>query len=178
MGYAFTYPLFKYIGACRVGTYTHYPTISADMLKHVYKRIVSHNNHRIIARNPFFSAAKIVYYKIFAMIYGWTGRCADTVIVNSSWTEDHINSIWQCPLKTHRVYPPCDVGHLTKLPLLEDDQKGEFIKIISIAQFRPEKGHALMLRSMYELRSILREEVWEKVNKLDDLSLRSITTLY
>lgn len=68
MGYAFTYPLFKYVGGCRVGTYTHYPTISTDMLRHVYKRTVSHNNRRIIARNPLFSAAKIIYYKIFAVV--------------------------------------------------------------------------------------------------------------
>lgn len=68
MGYAFTYPLFKYIGGCRVGCYTHYPTISTDMLKHVYRRVVSHNNRRIIARNPFLSAAKIAYYKLFAAV--------------------------------------------------------------------------------------------------------------
>lgn len=68
MGYAFTYPLFKYIGGCEVGSYTHYPTISTDMLKHVYRRIISHNNHRIIARNPFLSAAKITYYKLFALV--------------------------------------------------------------------------------------------------------------
>lgn len=85
-------------------------------------------------------------------------------MVNSSWTEDHINSIWKCPLKTHRVYPPCIVEHLTELPLLTDEEKGDCIRIISVAQFRPEKNHPLMLRSMFELRSILQEEVWEKVS--------------
>lgn len=68
MGYAFTYPLFKYIGCCRVGSYTHYPTISTDMLKHVYRRVISHNNRRIIASNPFFSMAKIIYYRLFAIV--------------------------------------------------------------------------------------------------------------
>lgn len=68
MGYAFTYPLFKYIGGCRVGSYTHYPTISSDMLKYVYKRVIAHNNRRIIARNPFFSGAKFLYYKLFARV--------------------------------------------------------------------------------------------------------------
>lgn len=68
MGYAFTYPLFKYIGGCQVGSYTHYPTISTDMLRYVYKRIVAHNNRRIIARNPFLSGAKILYYKLFAHV--------------------------------------------------------------------------------------------------------------
>lgn len=85
-------------------------------------------------------------------------------MVNSSWTEDHINSIWKCPLKTHRVYPPCDVDHLTSLPLLSDKKKDGVIRIVAVAQFRPEKNHPLMLRAMFELRSILKEEVWEKVS--------------
>ncbi|XP_054001885.1 GDP-Man:Man(3)GlcNAc(2)-PP-Dol alpha-1,2-mannosyltransferase [Hylaeus anthracinus] len=163
MGYAFTYPLFRYIGGCRVATYTHYPTISTDMLRHIYRRVVSHNNRRVIARNPFLSAAKIVYYKLFAFLYGWVGSCAEIIMVNSSWTEEHINAIWKCPLKTHRIYPPCDVKHLTELPLLSDDEKCDKIRIVSVAQFRPEKNHPLMLRIMYELRSIVKEETWEKI---------------
>ncbi|XP_076277938.1 ALG11 alpha-1,2-mannosyltransferase isoform X3 [Lasioglossum baleicum] len=163
MGYAFTYPLFRYIGGCRVATYTHYPTISTDMLRHVYRRVISHNNRRIIARNPFLSAAKIAYYKLFAFIYGWAGSTAEIIMVNSSWTEDHINAIWKCPLKTHRIYPPCDVKHLTELKLLSEDEKSDNIRIVSVAQFRPEKNHPLMLRAMYELRSIIKEEVWDKI---------------
>ncbi|XP_011701399.1 PREDICTED: GDP-Man:Man(3)GlcNAc(2)-PP-Dol alpha-1,2-mannosyltransferase isoform X1 [Wasmannia auropunctata] len=163
MGYAFTYPLFKYIGGCRVGSYTHYPTISTDMLKYVYKRIATFNNRRAIARNPFFSGAKFLYYKLFGRLYGLVGSCAEIVMVNSSWTEDHINRIWKCPLKTHRLYPPCNVEHLTELPFLSDEEKGDYIRIVAIAQFRPEKNHPLMLRAMFELRSIIEEEVWEKV---------------
>ncbi|XP_076240649.1 ALG11 alpha-1,2-mannosyltransferase [Calliopsis andreniformis] len=164
MGYAFTYPLFRYIGGCRVASYTHYPTISTDMLRHVYRRVISHNNRRVIARNPFLSAAKITYYKLFAFMYGWAGSSAEIIMVNSSWTEDHINAIWKCPLKTHRIYPPCDVKHLTELPLLNDDERSsDDIRIVSVAQFRPEKNHPLMLRAMYELRSIVKEEIWEKI---------------
>ncbi|KAK0072771.1 hypothetical protein PV326_014127, partial [Microctonus aethiopoides] len=138
MGYAFTYPLFKYIGGCEVGSYTHYPTISTDMLKHVYRRIISHNNHRIIARNPFLSAAKITYYKLFASMDGW----ADVRIL---------------------VYPPCDIERLVDLPLLHDEDKGDLIRIVSVAQFRPEKNHPLMLRAMFELREILKNEsLWNR----------------
>lgn len=97
-------------------------------------------------------------------LYGLVGSCAETVMVNSSWTEDHINSIWKCPLKTHRVYPPCSVEHLIKLPFLSDEEKGGCIRIVAIAQFRPEKNHPLMLRAMFELRSILKEEIWERVS--------------
>ncbi|KAK9297536.1 hypothetical protein QLX08_008773 [Tetragonisca angustula] len=162
MGYAFTYPLFRYIGGCRVATYTHYPTISTDMLRHVYRRTVSHNNSRAIARNPFLSAAKLVYYKLFGLIYGWVGSRAEIIMVNSSWTEEHINAIWKCPLRTHKIYPPCNVKHLTSLPLLDDDEKCKNIRILSVAQFRPEKNHPLMLKAMYELRSIVQEDIWEK----------------
>lgn len=85
-------------------------------------------------------------------------------MVNSSWTEDHINSIWKCPLKTYRVYPPCDVEHLTKLSLLSAEEKNGIIKIVSVGQFRPEKDHPLQLRALYVLRSIVSEDLWEKVN--------------
>ncbi|KAF7988180.1 hypothetical protein HCN44_007674 [Aphidius gifuensis] len=163
MGYAFTYPLFKYIGGCSIGSYTHYPTISTDMLRHVYRRVESHNNHRTIARNPFLSGAKILYYHLFAILYGLMGSCADIIMVNSSWTEEHINAIWKCPLKTHRVYPPCDIVRLVNLPLLSNAEKGGVIRIISVAQFRPEKNHQLMIRIMYELRSIIKDDLWKNI---------------
>lgn len=163
MGYAFTYPLFKYIGGSKVASYTHYPTISVEMLQYVYRRVIRHNNRRVIARNPFLTASKMTYYKIFAFLYGRVGRAADIVMVNSSWTEDHINSIWTCPLKTHRIYPPCDIEKLVKLPLVTDEEKGDIVRIVSVAQFRPEKNHPLMLRAMYELRSILGEDAWKKI---------------
>lgn len=163
MGYAFTYPLFRYIGGCRIATYTHYPTISTDMMRHVYKRTISHTNKRIIARNPFLSAAKLAYYKLFGFIYGWVGSRAEIIMVNSSWTEEHINSIWKCPLRTHKIFPPCDVKQLTSLPILSDEEKCNSIRIVSIAQFRPEKNHPLMLRAMYELRSIVKEDVWDRI---------------
>lgn len=38
MGYAFTLPLFRYLGGCSVASYVHYPTISTDMLSVVRER--------------------------------------------------------------------------------------------------------------------------------------------
>lgn len=38
MGYAFTLPLFRFLGGCSVGSYVHYPTISTDMLSVVRER--------------------------------------------------------------------------------------------------------------------------------------------
>lgn len=38
MGYAFTLPIFRYLGGCKVASYVHYPTVSTDMLSVVRER--------------------------------------------------------------------------------------------------------------------------------------------
>lgn len=48
-GYAFTYPIARLFG-CRVICYTHYPTISVDMLSRVRQRTSLYNNDDFIAR--------------------------------------------------------------------------------------------------------------------------------
>lgn len=166
MGYAFTLPLFKYIGQCKVGCYVHYPTISIDMLKRVKSRMHAHNNRSIVAKNPFLSWIKLTYYRIFAKTYGWVGRCADTIMVNSSWTENHILSLWDCPFKTHRVYPPCEVSQFARLQHI-DPVDGKIV-IMSLGQFRPEKDHPMQLQAMYELRTMLNqnEKLWNRVKHI------------
>jgi len=37
-GYAFTLPIFRYLGGCSVASYVHYPTITTDMLSVVSER--------------------------------------------------------------------------------------------------------------------------------------------
>lgn len=83
-------------------------------------------------------------------------------MVNSSWTENHINSLWNVPFKTHRVYPPCEVEHLKNLQSTAMDDK---IIILSVGQFRPEKDHPLQLLALYELRTLLAkdETLWKKI---------------
>ncbi|KAL4715406.1 hypothetical protein ACJJTC_015177 [Scirpophaga incertulas] len=162
-GFAFTYPIFRYLAQCPVGCYTHYPVITAAMMRRVKHRIVSYNNSSIIARNPLFTWFKLVYYKIFGWLYGVTGRCADVVMVNGSWTQDHINDLWKIPFNTHRVFPPCEVSELKQLCSLVTE--ADPIVILSVAQFRPEKDHPLMLQAMYELRNLLikNELLWNKI---------------
>ncbi|KAJ9589442.1 hypothetical protein L9F63_017345 [Diploptera punctata] len=160
MGYAFTMPLFKMIGNSKVACYVHYPIITTDMLRRVSGQIAANNNRPSVARSPFLTAGKILYYRLFSWIYGWVGRCADIVMVNSSWTEDHINELWLCPLKTHRVYPPCDVEDLKQMPLSSEASN---LQNVSVGQFRPEKDHPLQLRAMYELRQLVSEEMWDKI---------------
>lgn len=77
-------------------------------------------------------------------------------------------------MRTYRVFPPCDVKHLTDLPLIDNEETSNNMRIVSVGQFRPEKNHGLMLRSLFELRSIIDEKVWEKVQIPQDVSFRRI----
>ncbi|XP_023732043.1 GDP-Man:Man(3)GlcNAc(2)-PP-Dol alpha-1,2-mannosyltransferase [Lactuca sativa] len=142
-GYAFTYPLARLFG-CKVICYTHYPTISLDMLSRVHSRSSMYNNDAIVAKSVLLSQLKVVYYKFFSWMYGFVGSCANLAMVNSSWTQSHIEKLWRIPNRTKRVYPPCDTTGLQELPLERETTPP---KIISVAQFRPEKAHAVQLQA-------------------------------
>ena len=91
------------------------------------------------------SNLKKVYYVVLTYLYsfcGWMG--ADQIATNSSWTNNHILQLWMRPKCTKIVYPPVDTDDLIA-------KTGDLSKIrdnlmISFAQFRPEKDHALQLR--------------------------------
>ncbi|KAG8226387.1 hypothetical protein J437_LFUL011924 [Ladona fulva] len=162
-GHAFTLPLFRYLGGCEhVGCYVHYPTITSEMLRRVSSRVSAHNNRPAVARSPFLTAGKLLYYRLFAQLYSMAGGAAHIVMVNSSWTEDHLNRLWNIPLLTHRIYPPCDVDDLKALSL-ERKSKSPYIRIVSVGQFRPEKDHPLQLRTMYQLRQMMSDDIWNRI---------------
>ncbi|XP_068719555.1 GDP-Man:Man(3)GlcNAc(2)-PP-Dol alpha-1,2-mannosyltransferase-like [Montipora capricornis] len=158
MGYAFTLPLFRYLGGCQVGCYVHYPTISTDMLSRVGKKTASYNNASFITNSRMLSAVKLVYYYLFAVMYGLAGCCAQVVMVNSTWTYGHIASLWGKKEQTSIVYPPCDTKAFMELPINidsiddDDDDDNDNIthSIVSVGQFRPEKDHPLQLRSFFQ----------------------------
>jgi len=151
MGYAFTLPLFKYFGGCKVGSYVHYPTISTDMLEKVNQGNTDFNNAAYISKSLVLSKIKLFYYHMFAYIYGMCGQCSDSVMVNSTWTLNHINHIWKIPTKTSIVYPPCDTKSLLELTIdAEESYKKIPNQIISVAQFRPEKNHLLQLQVFHK----------------------------
>ncbi|XP_033114022.1 GDP-Man:Man(3)GlcNAc(2)-PP-Dol alpha-1,2-mannosyltransferase-like [Anneissia japonica] len=161
MGYAFTIPLFKYIGSCRTGSYVHYPTISTDMLNRVAERKAAHNNPSFVARNPVLSRLKIIYYRLFAYVYGVMGARNEVIMVNSSWTEGHILDIWRCPQTTSIVFPPCDTSAFLEIPLRNDAPCEH--SIVSIAQFRPEKDHQLQIRAFHELLQIYSNDAYRNL---------------
>ncbi|MCO5546776.1 hypothetical protein L7F22_000212 [Adiantum nelumboides] len=146
-GYAFTYPLARALG-CKVVSYTHYPTISSDMLTRVLGRTTAFNNNLVIAQRQLLSFLKAVYYIFMMFSYGLAGRCVHLTMVNSSWTHGHIEKLWRVPKRIKRVYPPCDTRTLQTLPL---KRKSDGMYFISVAQFRPEKGHGMQLEAFASL---------------------------
>ena len=67
-GYAFTFPLFKMFGKCKVGCYIHYPTISTDMLSQVKSRTATYNNKSRISNSWLLSYLKLRYYKVILKV--------------------------------------------------------------------------------------------------------------
>eukprot|EP01065_Artemidia_motanka_P035113 TRINITY_DN43024_c0_g1_i1.p1 TRINITY_DN43024_c0_g1~~TRINITY_DN43024_c0_g1_i1.p1 ORF type:complete len:487 (+),score=44.03 TRINITY_DN43024_c0_g1_i1:53-1462(+) len=148
MGYAFSYPVAKYLGGCLVACYTHYPVVSSDMLQAISSRRESHNNPQWVARSAIITRTKILYYRLFGVLYGLAGRCADVVMVNSTWTQGHIANVWKIPTDAAKiVYPPCDCKALLALPAGRERSS-----IVSVAQFRPEKDHRMQIRAFALLR--------------------------
>ncbi|KAJ6247744.1 GDP-Man:Man(3)GlcNAc(2)-PP-Dol alpha-1,2-mannosyltransferase [Anaeramoeba flamelloides] len=109
-GHAFTFPIAKLLGIKKVGCYVHYPTISTDMLSRVQKQSNLYNNSGLVAKSKIFSTLKLVYYKLFALCYRFTGKFADLVITNGTWTQNHIIQLWGSDDKRpiRKIYPPCD----------------------------------------------------------------------
>ncbi|GAA5867497.1 hypothetical protein JCM8547_007526 [Rhodosporidiobolus lusitaniae] len=176
MGYAFAYPLIKYLcPGVPMGSYTHYPTISTDMLRRIRLRQAGHTNPSRVARSWLLSNLKLGYYTLFASLYSWSLSRADVIMVNSTWTHRHVASLLSLPpppspastsppslssspptsSKVRTVYPPCDTSSLSFLPLsrptLSDSPSSEKVTILSLAQFRPEKEHPTQLLALSKL---------------------------
>ena len=142
-GLAFCFPLLRVAGVRRLGAYVHYPIISSDMLAAVSSRRAAHNNAGRLAGSAVGTALKLVYYHLLTAAYRLAGRCAHVVVANGSWTAGHLTRLWGGAPAV--VFPPCDTRALEALPLLP--QGGRQALVLSLAQFRPEKDHALQLRA-------------------------------
>eukprot|EP01100_Stratorugosa_tubuloviscum_P007662 TRINITY_DN3167_c1_g1_i1.p1 TRINITY_DN3167_c1_g1~~TRINITY_DN3167_c1_g1_i1.p1 ORF type:complete len:328 (+),score=95.87 TRINITY_DN3167_c1_g1_i1:598-1581(+) len=164
MGYSFVYPVFSLFGWCNVSCYVHYPTISSDMLSSVITGKHAVHNRRF-SSNKFLSWLKIIYYKLFAKTYGFFGSFSKIIMVNSKWTGNHIAEIWNKKIiqfdeisRTSKntisiVYPPCNTLNLNQINI-DNPRSLEIPIIISVAQFRPEKNHALQLRAFSKLQQM------------------------
>ncbi|KAF8817058.1 mannosyltransferase [Phlegmacium glaucopus] len=171
MGYAFTFHVVALLGRIPIGAYVHYPTISNEMLARVKSRQKWHTNTDDISSSTTLSRAKLLYYRLFMYYYALSLRTASFLMVNSSWTKNHVDSILQhsdvlldamhmltplffikffalrnAPQTAKLVYPPCDTREMAKFSLTNRERI-----ILSVAQFRPEKDHAMQLRVFHRL---------------------------
>ncbi|KAM1655414.1 hypothetical protein ACFX1Q_008297 [Malus domestica] len=65
-------------------------------------------------------------------------------MVNSSWTQSHIEKLCNFLTRSKRVYPPCDTYRLQALSL---EKPAEPAKFIYVAQFQPKKALGLQLEA-------------------------------
>lgn len=136
-GCAFTFVVARWMHpACWIVAYVHYPTISTDMMRWEWQQ-----NNRSLPK----AILKLLYYWGFTLLYGLVGSLADLVMVNSTWTYNHIARLWR--FSNHQiaiVYPPCRV-------LEEKIDTKRQPTIVSIGQFRPEKNHKLQIEAVATL---------------------------
>lgn len=145
VGVPFVYPLLRVLAGCAVLSYTHYPVISSAMTQRVRSGEVSHNNAATVARNPVLRCAKVVYYEAFTLLYRCMGWFPHVVLTNSSWTQNHIQSLFW-PRMCTRLYAPCDV---TRFAAASQPPRQRNNRIVSVGQFRPEKNHLLQLEAFH-----------------------------
>ncbi|KAF8955260.1 mannosyltransferase [Flammula alnicola] len=171
MGYAFTFHVVSQLGRIPIGAYVHYPTISTDMLARVKSRKKWHTNADEISSSAILSHLKLLYYRLFMYYYVLSLRTSSFVMVNSSWTKNHVDSILQysdilmdalhmvpplvaiklftsrnAPSTARIVYPPCDTREMASFPLMPRHRI-----VLSVAQFRPEKDHRAQLIAFHRL---------------------------
>eukprot|EP00908_Phaeocystis_cordata_P000647 Transcript_10709.p2 GENE.Transcript_10709~~Transcript_10709.p2 ORF type:complete len:489 (-),score=208.95 Transcript_10709:78-1499(-) len=141
-GLAYCFPVVRAAGVRHLGCYVHYPIVQSDMLGAVASRQAAHNNAAFFARSAVRSAVKLAYYRALLALYSLAGSLAHTVMANGSWTAAHLRALWR-GLPVAVVFPPCDTAALQALPLLPRTPG----LVLSVAQFRPEKDHALQLQA-------------------------------
>ncbi|KAL0227396.1 hypothetical protein P9112_014720 [Eukaryota sp. TZLM1-RC] len=139
MGSAFTYPLFRVFGGSNVACYVHYPIITSEMVTRIKSRRQLYNNRNWVANSKLLTLIKILYYRLFSFFYLFVSKFTSVVMVNSTWTYNHITQLWNRD-DVLIVYPPCDTRAMKRLPLAPRENV-----VVAVAQFRPEKNHFLML---------------------------------
>ncbi|OXB44568.1 hypothetical protein B1J92_D01122g [Nakaseomyces glabratus] len=137
MGYPFGYPVVRWLAGLPVMTYTHYPVISSDMIH----KIEIENQKQPSKKGTL----KLIYWKLFMKWYQYVGKFVDVAITNSTWTGNHIRSIWK-RVKVKVMYPPCSTEKLVKnsSPTAYETRQNQ---AVLIAQFRPEKRHKLVIQA-------------------------------
>lgn len=146
IGCSFSYPAF-FLSGSRIIAYVHYPFISVDMISRVESGAQMYNNSNAISKNVILTRLKIEYYRFILRAYKLCGLFIERAMVNSRWTEAHMKKTWPSS-RISLVYPPCDIDSFVSPTTTKRN-----MQIVSLAQFRPEKGHALQLEALSKMKS-------------------------
>ena len=72
-GLAFTYPIVKAFAGSKILSYTHYPTISTDMLQRVREKRTQYNNDAMISNSTTISTIKLMYiFVVLSFSYSYS----------------------------------------------------------------------------------------------------------
>ena len=119
----------------------------------MFTRVSSRSSHltnsTMISRSLFLTHFKLLYYRVFSLSYRFSLSRASLIWVNSTWTKNHLISLLGESDRIRLLYPPCDTTSLISLPLTGAQRDSH--KILSLAQFRPEKLHSLQLCTLSHL---------------------------
>jgi alpha-1,2-mannosyltransferase len=139
-GLPFTYSILSLFGRTEVNAYVHYPFISNDMINDVKTGAQGVHSRGAFSKFKIFRGIKVYYYYLILLFYRFNGFFLKFAFCNSTWTYNHIKSIWK-NTKLEILYPPCSTT------LYESKQTNHMRKniIVSFAQFRPEKNHKLQI---------------------------------
>lgn len=108
-GLAFTYPIVKIFTSSQVMSYTHYPTISTDMLQRVRNRCTQFNNDVHISNSLFLSLAKQMLPYLLSFILVTTTFSASSMQSQAGvrilwWSMAHgLTTIFALSGVSHRV---------------------------------------------------------------------------
>ena len=125
----------------------HYPFISDDMVEKIRSRRADFNNDSKISQSWLKTNLKLIYYRAILLAYKGLRFFVARFEANSSWTYNHMAKIWG-EKKIRKLYPPCSISSLLQYNKNYDE---EVVKIVSLAQFRPEKNHILQIKMIEEL---------------------------
>lgn len=137
MGYPFTYPLVWFWVGVPIVAYVHFPVISEDMLGKLHPSVTSVYGIRQLL--------KFVYWKMFMSAYRIVGSFVNVTLTNSTWTKNHIESIWTLNSDIEILYPPCSTEKFISEADINTHIWNRENSIICLAQFRPEKRHGLII---------------------------------
>ncbi|KAH8584222.1 glycosyl transferase [Cryptosporidium sp. chipmunk genotype I] len=111
-----------------ISTYIHYPQVRKENIEREKRR----------------SILRYFYLKLFSIVYKFSIGLANKIVVNSNWTLDKLNYLWEknC-IEASVCYPPINMEYSLNKSV---DPKLRKNVIVSLSQFRMEKNHFLQIQ--------------------------------